>query len=651
MLSQIQKRLNTISKTASKADEKAFLKALDESNNGGFFSGILSVGRRLDNIRRALMVSQIATAVRNLESQTFKQGISVLQETVEKAIQVVFKSIYPKAVIKRVASPLNTLGGFARIFRQFDPWAANKIKKEVDLILSSFPKEGDALFLRFSSDVSNMSGKKFSFSPLRGFEKVADLLNIFNKAQEFITRRAVFQARLNNLILNAPEHYSNRTLKEIIEQGDTKIIRKQDAIDSVAEALDSTFAKNFSKFDGIYDSVAYKFIQIVNAVPFTFSLIIPFPRFLMNSLKFHIDFSPIGLLPMFSKKQLKKMAEGDFSQISKVAIGTSMLGVAYAMRKQEYAGEKWYEFKFGDRYIDVRPFNPFVAYLYVADLMIRLDEGRLRDLDLKGIASVFAGSRAGTGLYLIDKLIDITTGNKPVKSGEKLTIIKSVVGNILSTYLTPMQTALDFMAENDPELAIVRDSRKDPLWGQSKKKISPTELEPIYSSTSIEYTKDGTPVAKRIVRESPGYRQLTGMSIIPVKNEAEKMLDKNGFLPQEVFRSTGIPELDKAYKMLLAPKIALELSTVVSLPFFKRLDVNTQNYVIKEQLTKYKEDVMESLQKDSTIMAYVLQYKISKIPKDKRKVIDDMLGKNFLFDLVKEFQTDTKNKTVLPPLN
>ena len=651
MLSQIQKRLNTISKTASKADEKAFLKALDESNNGGFFQGILSVGRRLDNIRRALMVSQIATAVRNLESQTFKQGISVLQETVEKAFQVVFKSIYPKAVIKRVTSPLNTLGGFARIFRQFDPFAAKKIKKEVDLILSSFPKEGDALFLRFSSDVSNMSGKKFSFSPLRGFEKVADLLNIFNKAQEFITRRAVFQARLNNLILNAPEHYGNRTLKEIIEQGDTKIIRKQDVSDSVAEALDSTFAKNFSKFDGIYDSVAYKFIQIVNAVPFTFSLIIPFPRFLMNSLKFHIDFSPIGLLPMLSKKQLKKMAEGDFSQISKVAIGTSMLGVAYAMRKQEYAGEKWYEFKFGDRYIDVRPFNPFVAYLYVADLMIRKNEGRLRDLDLKGIASVFAGSRAGTGLYLIDKLIDITTGNKPVREEKKLDIAKQVVGNILSTYLTPMQTALDFMAENNQELAIVRDSRKDPLWGQSKKKISPEDLPPIYSSTSIEYTKDGTPVAKRIVRESPGYRQITGMSIIPVKNEAEKMLDKNGFLPQEVFRSTGIPELDKAYKMLLAPKIALELSTVVSLPFFKRLDVNTQNYVIKEQLTKYKEDVMESLQKDSTIMAYVLQYKISKIPKDKRKVIDDMLGKNFLFDLIKEFQTDTKNKTVLPPLN
>ena len=497
-----------------------------------------------------------------------------------------------------------------------------------------------------------MSGKKIKFSPLTGFEKVADLLNIFNKAQEFITRRAVFQARLNNLILNAPEHYGKRSLKEILEQGDTKIIRKQDVADSVAEALDSTFAKNFSKFDGIYDSFAYKFIQIVNAVPFTLSLILPFPRFLMNSLKFHIDFSPIGLLPFLSKKQWSKMADGDFSQISKVAIGSAMLTTAYILRKQEYAGEKWYEFKFGDRYIDVRPFNPFVAYLYVADLMIRSGNGTLRDLDVKGIASVFAGSRAGTGLYLIDKLIDIYSGNKPVLEEKKLDIAKQVLGNIMSTYLTPMQTALDFMAENDQELAIVRDSRSDPLWGQIKKKISPTELEPIYSSTSIEYTDAGTPVAKKIVRESPGYRQITGMSIIPAKNEAEKILDKNGFLPQEIFRSTGIPELDKAYKMLLAPKIALELSAVVSLPFFKKLDVNTQNYVIKEQLTKYKKDVMQSLQKDSTVMAYVLQYKINDIPKDKRKVIDDLLGKNFLFDLVKEFQTDTKkNKTVLPKIN
>jgi len=639
LLSVIQKKLNQIEKI--EGSNKAWVKALDESGDG-FYHHVMSVFKRLDNARRALMVSQLATAVRNLESQTFKQGISVIQEAVEKVFQLAHKKLFPNAPIKRVATPLNTLSGFARIFKQFNPIVANKIKKEVDLILSSFPKEGDKLFLRFSSDITNMSGKKITFSPIRGLEKVADLVNIFNKAQEFITRRAVFQARLNNLILNNPGHYGNRTLRQIIDQGDTAIIRKQDVADSVAEALESTFAKDFNKFDGIYDNFAYKFIQLANAIPFTVSLVLPFPRFLMNSLKFHIDFSPVGLIPMFTKKGLKQIADGDYSQLAKVAIGTAMLTTAYAMRKQDYVGEKWYEFKFGDRYIDVRPFNPFVAYLYVADLMIRAENGTLRDLDLKGIASVFLGSRAGTGLYLIDKFIDHQTGNKPVK--DKLESAKIILGNIMSTYLTPLQTALDFMAENDQELAIVRDSKNDPLWGQIKKKISPQELPAIYSATSIEYTKAGIPVAKTIVRESPGWRQVTGMSIIPEKNAAEKILDKNGFLPQEIFRSTGIPELDKAIKMQLAPKIAIELSKIVSLPFFQKLDVPTQNYIIKKQLTKYKKKAGEIIRNDSSIAAYLLEYRINKIPKDKRAIIDEYLGKDFLFRLIDEFQSGKKTK-------
>ena len=642
-LSFIQKRLNTIEKI--EGSNKAWVKALDESGDG-FFHHITSIVRRLDSARKALMVSQLATAVRNLESQTFKQGISVIQEAIEKVFQSIHKRIFPKAPIKRVAMPLNTLSGFARIFKQFNPIIANKVKKEVNLILRYFPKEGDKLFLRYSSDIANMSGKKFTFSPIRGLEKVGDLVNIFNKAQEFITRRAVFQARLNNLILNNPGYYGNRTLRQIIDQGDTAIIRKQDVGDAVGEALESTFAKDFNKFDGIYDNFAYKFIQFANAIPFTVSLVLPFPRFLMNSLKFHIDFSPVGLLPMFTKKGLKQIADGNYSQLAKVTIGSSMLLTAYAMRKQEYAGEKWYEFKWGDRYIDFRPFNPFVAYLYVADLMIRLENGTLRDFDLKGISSVFLGSRAGTGLYLIDKFLDHQTGNKPVK--DKLESAKIILGNIMSTYLTPLQTGLDFMAENNQELAIVRDSKKDPLWGQIKKKISPTDLPPIYSATSIEYTKNGTPIAKKIVRESPGWRQVTGMSIISEKNAAEKILDKNGFLPQEIFRSTGIPELDKAIKMQLAPKIAIQLSAIVKLPFFKKLDVPTQNYIIKKQLTKYKKQAGETIRNDSSIAGYLLEYKIKDIPKDKRALIDSYLGKDFLFQLIEEFQSG--KKTELPKI-
>ena len=40
----------------------------------------------------------------------------------------------------------------------------------------------------------------------------------------------------------------------------------------------------------------------------------------------------------------------------------AMLYAGYALRNQSYSGEKWYEFKVGDRTIDVRPFNPFANF-------------------------------------------------------------------------------------------------------------------------------------------------------------------------------------------------------------------------------------------------------------------------------------------------
>ena len=35
-------------------------------------------------------------------------------------------------------------------------------------------------------------------------------------------------------------------------------------------------------------------------------------------------------------------------------------------------------------------------------------------------------------------------------------------------------------------------------WGQVTKKVSPLDLPPIYSATSIEYTPAGFPVAKQL---------------------------------------------------------------------------------------------------------------------------------------------------------
>jgi len=644
-LSLIQAKINKLNKISGSG--KAWKKALDDGVEDALDRGAAGFWRRLDNIRRGLMVTQIATAMRNFQSQTMRQGLAVMEEALDKALQTFAKTVYPNLKIINKANPINAFAGFARIFRQFNPFKHSQVKKEVNEILSSFPKEQDRLFLRFSSDVVAKSGGK---GILKGLEKATNLLNIVNKFQEFIVRRAVFQSKLNNLILNNPAYYSGKTLRQIIDSGQTNIIRKQDVAQAVDSALEITFAKNFNKYGGGYESFASSLIGFVNKIPFSLSLAIPFPRFMMNSLRFHFDFSPLGILNFLSKSERLAFAKGNTSKISRAVLGTAMLTTAWHLRHKPYAGEKWYEFRWGDQTIDTRAFNPFAAYLFVADLLKRYNEGTIRNLDLKGFASVFMGTRAGTGLYLIDKIIDAFSGEKVVQDPNEA--IKMIGGNVIQTFLTPLQTYLDFAARNDPELGIVRDSREDPFWGQIKKKVSPKELPPVYSATSIEYTKEGLPVAKIIRRESPMWRQLTGFTLVTAKNSAEKEFDRLGFLPREIFRSTGIIELDKAIKMRLAPAIAIGISSFVESDIYNNLNNIQKTYVLKGMLTKIKEETMESVRKDSDIVPYLLEYDLWNIPNDKKKIILDVLGKEFFNEILNEFPNKkTKDKKIILPEN
>ena len=114
--------------------------------------------------------------------------------------------------------------------------------------MSSFPKEDDRLFLRFSSDILSDSGQGGGLfkTPLKAAEEGVNLLNFANKFQEFITRRAVFQARLNNLILSNPTYYGGKTLTELVQSGKTNIIRRQDVASAVDNALEITYAKSFN---------------------------------------------------------------------------------------------------------------------------------------------------------------------------------------------------------------------------------------------------------------------------------------------------------------------------------------------------------------------------------------------------------------------
>ena len=635
--------------------------------------------KELDGVRKAAMVGRWSTAMRNFISQTGRVGIDVLNQSFQYGADQLWQKLSGKT-LARSANPVTAMQGFLNIFRQISPLRHKKVKTDVNKILASLPKEYDRLFLRYSSDVLNANinaggiNKLKKFSPLNVAKKSADLLNFLNKFQEFIVRRAVFLSSLDAIVRNNKSIYGGRTLAEIVNNPNLiNRLRKQDIAAAVDHGLELTYAATPEK------GIGKAFVEFVNKIPFTLSLAIPFPRFLVNSLKFLYEYSPLPTfvggvrtvadIPLaaisfttegtFTKSFFKKLKNGETSGMVKSLVGWGLFGTAMQIRDSKIAGEKWNELKVGNRTIDIFPYNPLAAYLFVADFVDRWQDGRLGTITgtTKDFAKVFLGTRGGSGLFLVDQLLEsiaTTDSNKGFK------VINELVGQIASQYFTPFKTYMGFLDAADGNIKAAKDTKTSNLDNAKinpfysiennlKSIFNPAELPDRTSVTHAVLSEDGTKYVARPIKgeganifgvEIPStvFTEFTGVTIRQEKNSAEKELDILNFRYNEIFRSTGIPVLDRAFKNVFAPKIHLGLSALVDSTGYKSLDINMKRLVIKEFIKGARKETMEELQGDASLVPYLMEYSFSKVPKDQMKIIHDAIGKDYLNNLIKEFQ-------------
>ncbi len=511
--------------------------------------------RRLDNIRRGLLVSQFATAMRNAGTQVGRVGLDVMQGALDAGLQR----------LTGTAGKTDPLGAFETVLNLFSKTGRN----QTDTILRAFPKQQDVLFSRYASDVATQAREggvvlKGADRAFATAEAGVDLLNTANRFQEFLLRRAAFPAKLGQ-ILKA----QGQDLGEILAQNRVGAIPVKAIEQAVEQTLELTFAAT-PKSD-----IARTFIDAVNKIPGA-TLAIPFPRFLMNSLKFFTDFSPLGMLRLLGPAERAAFAAGDTKTISRALLGTAMLGAAYEFRGSEYAGEKWYEAKLPDgRTVDLRAYNPFAAYLFVGDVARRMKDGTLYRLEAKDVAMgvLSANIRAGTGLFIMDQMLK---GLTDLGDPEKQTrAVKALAGETVAGFLTPLQQAVDLMAEYDDRLAVVRDRRDEPFLGPLKAKIPglAQQLPPAFSPT-----REGP-----MLRESPALRQATGITLGPPKNALERELDRLQFNRQEILPSTGEPAADRLLAMHMGVN-ATQILPFLESPQYQQLPDGTKGEVLRRVL-------------------------------------------------------------------
>lgn len=518
--------------------------------------------KKVTDTWRAMLVTQPATAVRNAISQAGRIGLDVIQAPLDSWIQKLTGR-------PQTAHPMD---GLEEVFSLFQ-----KNKDNTDLILKSFPDAKRRMFQTYLSDVTTATGQPAEGAFWTGVNKVVDVANILNRTQEFVIRRALFQSKLAQEMRNRGK--------------DLATIIKTNAIDSIPEdaikaatknALDKTFAETPA-----WGTMSKKLIDAVNAVPGA-ALAMPFPRFMYNAIRFQYEFSPMGILSYLSKAERAAFAAGDVQKVSKAVIGTAMLGAAFGVRNADNAGEKWYEWtKDNGDVVDLRPFNPFASYLFVADVLKRQRDGTLYKLSGSDIAQglLSTNMRAGTGLYLLDNAV--TLMSKSANDKKLSTKGAELTGDFLAGFFTPLNVMRDAYDQFTDGQSVMRDTRSESFLGPIKNRI------PVVSQTLPEAelpTREGPKISK-----DPLLRQATGLFISGPKNAFEVELDRLGFERSEILPNTGDHELDVKYARAMGAVAQRFLVPLADSDKFQSLDDSVKGVVLHEAIAGVRQEVTKAV--------------------------------------------------------
>jgi len=546
----------------------------------------LSLWKRLTNVYRGALVSNMATTMRNNISSLARVPIDAVTNLTDAAINTVANPFRAEKV------GVNPMDAFAVITDRFNP-AQNK--KFYEQIRNIQPGVNQELMATYAADVARVT-KKDAFSKA---EKAVDAINLFNRVSETATRKAMFPVFLRReatrLGYNFDELVDAERLGELPEEAYQKALN---------DTLDYTYSARPKP-----DSFADLFVRTVEKGGLPLATIMPFPRFMVNAMKFQFDHSPAGFAnvayKLVTKKGREQIAKGDVSALSKAMVGSTLLYAAYEFRNSENAGEKWYEAKTDSgKTFDLRPFFPAAPYLLVADVIKRSLDGSI-DLafETKDILQGLTGAqfRAGTGLYVADEFIK-DLGSAGTNTEKAKTIITQWLANLGAGFLVPFQQFKDFYAQYNPEEAVYRDA-KDSAVGTLVRSI-PGAQRAIGVPEAELPTREGPSTT-----EEPWLRQLLGVTIKQEKNFLESEIDRLGLTPYELGPKTGDPEMDRLINRDLGIVAERGVLPLIQSEQYKQLDDVRKVQAIRDVYTRARAVAMQKFEAENPELALIKSLK------------------------------------------
>ena len=548
---QMSKDHNYPPKLRSQLDilAKEIAKDKSISNPEKFFNVI----RAVENFRRGMMVSQLATAVRNAGSAVGR----ITMASFDDAAQSILGGGGMKEMWGSITSDFQAL-----------PLIRNK--ELLNEVLEGNPLTKEKL-LYTSVNEAELLGN------------VSKAVNVFNVYQERAFRKYAFQAKLEKLAKESGQ---------ILGDMNPERVPKEWLETATNHALDMTFASSGGK-------MAKEVVKFYDKFPILYTVSNPFPRFTFaNALPFLIEHSPYGLAKALGPRAIDDLAQGNSKAFAKAAsrglIGTALLGQAMELR-EKVGGERWYELAIPNEdgtttNIDARPYAPMTQYLFMAQLIEDMrNPDKPSTLNAGDWTEMLLGMNrvSGTGFIIADLL----RGEGLERSKEILTKFAADWAGAFSTPLAQVR---------DITQAVTGDSRlRDPRGDTLGETIVGTTMKNLPIADQLLPVRRSPLAEGAIEQESmlgiPGgvAKQVTGLNL-KKKNVVQREVDRLDVNYSIWNPRTGIKEMDRRQTAIMG-EYSPRLADFIMSDQYQSMSDAQKKVILEEALKAVKSAALDRL--------------------------------------------------------
>jgi len=510
---------------------------------------------RIENIRRGGLVSQVATAARNLQSGAIRAPLEGLGNVMDTALYNLTEEGVGAAA-KSLGSFSNWKDSFRHMKYMFGPETRLDVEDYTDFILGQ-PELAAQYDLMFNNlnEIQKLTGRgsgTIGDKVLTELEDAVDVLNTPNRWQEFLIRRGAFLGELERLTkreygIDLIDTINDGKIRDLLN--DASSVRPKGArsfndivADATNRALDVTYAKqpDIPVFRSTSQFITRNGLTVV----------MPFPRFMFNSMELMGQYAGGASIPLSRKvasivtggKVGKgKLTPKDRQRISRNLVGLAVAGAAYQYRTSEDAPSDYKLLKTGDDTVmDVTPQYPMRQFMYIGEAMKRMQDGTFGDwFKSKEFVETFAGTniREGVGQSLIQEVADLATGVDLTDEEQAGRILGRTLGNYLSTWAVPFSQIIEAERAAGMRGLQYKDTAEDPtLDFQSSFMQNLSRPFARFESAEAEAARPKREFlfAEEKSRVAPLFRVLGGINLATVDEEYGEYIGQFGYTDFEL---------------------------------------------------------------------------------------------------------------------